>query len=107
MGSHPADEQACQIPSCLLTRSGCRSLGYNDRMEPTPELIDHLYREEIEAARQMTGEQRLLAGGDLFDAACQITLAGIRSGNPNLTQEELLDKLRERLQLGRLLERNL
>src|SRR5438105_5189494 len=73
-------------------------------MEPTPELIDQLYREELEEARRMSGEQKPLAGGELFELASQITLAGIRAENPGLSEEELLEKFRERLRLARRLE---
>src|SRR5258705_3444401 len=36
-------------------------------MEPTPELLAQLEREDLEQARRMTPEQRMLAGAELFD----------------------------------------
>ena len=76
-------------------------------MEPTKELIDQLRREEIEDARQLTVEQKLLLGGDLFDFACEATLSGIRMQHPGISHEAALRVLRERLELGRRLETRL
>lgn len=68
-------------------------------MEPTPELIEQLRRDKIEAAKRMTPEQKLLAGGDLFDLACAAALAGIRMRHPAIGDEEAQRLLRERLRL--------
>ena len=74
---------------------------------PPPEtqrLIDELYREELREAREMTPEEKLRAGQQLFEAACRVTLAGIRSQNPSATKEQCLEILRQRLVLQRKLE---
>ena len=50
---------------------------------PPPEiqrLIDELYREELRDARAMPPEEKILAGQQLFESACRITLSGIRLG---------------------------
>lgn len=60
-------------------------------------LIDELDREDIEQARRMTGNQKLRAGGDLFDDACRWTLAGIRRDHPGITDEAARVELRRRL----------
>jgi hypothetical protein len=73
-------------------------------MEPTPELLAQLDREDIEQARRMTPAQRLLAGAELFDYACQITKAGIRADHPNADDAELLRILRQRLELAQRIE---
>jgi hypothetical protein len=73
-------------------------------MEPTPELIDELYREEILRARAMPPEEKLFAGARLFDYACAITLAGIRHQHPGIDDEGALELLRQRLALARRLE---
>jgi hypothetical protein len=70
-------------------------------MEPTDELIAQLHREDLEQARRMTPEQKFRAGGDLFDAACRWTLAGIRQQNPGITDTQALQELRRRLSLAR------
>ena len=73
-------------------------------MEPTPELIDALYREEVAAARRLTPSEKFLAGLRLFDYACRVTLAGIRRQHPDASEDRLHEILRERLALARRLE---
>lgn len=75
-------------------------------MEPTPELIDALYREEVAAARRLSPGEKLLAGPRLFDYACRITMAGIRHQHPDANEDRLREILRERLALARRLENN-
>jgi hypothetical protein len=74
---------------------------------PPPEtqrLIDELYREEILEARAMSPEDKILAGQQLFEAACRVTLAGIRNQNPGASDEQCLEILRQRLELQRRLD---
>ncbi|HEY3242933.1 MAG TPA: hypothetical protein VGM03_06225 [Phycisphaerae bacterium] len=73
-------------------------------MEPTKELIDALYREEVLEARAMAPEEKLLAGAQLFDLACRVTLDGIRAQYPDASDEECERILEARLALGRRLE---
>ncbi|MFQ5490803.1 MAG: hypothetical protein ACE5GE_08795 [Phycisphaerae bacterium] len=73
--------------------------------EPTPELIDQLYREEVLAARQMSPDEKLLAGPELFDFACDVTLDGIRAQHPDADDQQVREILRQRLALGMKLER--
>jgi hypothetical protein len=60
-------------------------------------LRDPLYLEEVERARRMTPEDKLFAGAQLFDMACEITMAGIRHQHPEATEEEVRAILNERL----------
>ena len=62
------------------------------------------FREAIEQARKMTPAQRFFAGADLFDFACSITRAGIRSRNPGISEAEVLQLLRKYLEFARRLE---
>ena len=74
---------------------------------PPPEtqrLIDELYREELIEARAMRLEDKVRAGQQLFEAACRVTLAGIRNQNPNATEEECWELLRRRLEWWKKLE---
>jgi hypothetical protein len=74
---------------------------------PPPEtqrLIDELYREEVLEARAMSLADKVRAGQQLFEAACRITLAGIRHQNPGATEEQCREILRQRLILQRKLE---
>ena len=73
-------------------------------MNPTPELITQLHREDLEQARRMTPEQKLIAGAELFDYACEISKAGIRAQYPDADESEVLKILRERLELAERLE---
>ena len=73
-------------------------------MEPTRELIDELYREKVRRAREMSPEEKLLAGPRLFDFGCRIMTDGIRHQNPGITEEEVERLLQQRLDLGRRLE---
>ena len=62
--------------------------------------IDEL-RSEVLRAQQMTDQDRFLAGAELFDYACSITLAGIRAQNPNLSSSEHQEVLKNRIHRGR------
>jgi len=69
-------------------------------------LIDELYREEVLEARRMSPEDKFLLGEELFEYACSITLAGIRSQNPAFNEEECRRELERRLELGERMERS-
>lgn len=73
-------------------------------MEPTEDLKDELYRERVLRARKMPPEEKLLAGGRLFEHACRITMAGIRNQHPEATEERVKQILGERLAMRRRLE---
>ena len=73
-------------------------------MEPTKELIDQIYQGKVAAARAMSFEEKLLAGAELFDYACQISRWGIRSQHPDYTDQQVEAELHRRLQIGRKLE---
>jgi hypothetical protein len=68
-------------------------------------LAEELYRERVAEARAMPPEEKLLAGEELFDYACSITLAGIRDQHPGLSDEECLRILDERLALRERMEK--
>ena len=74
---------------------------------PPPEtqrLIDELYLEELRDARKMSAEDKILAGQQLFESACEITMAGIRNQNPDFSEEQCLNELRRRLEWQRKVE---
>ena len=68
-------------------------------MLPTQELIDELFQEEVEEARRMTPEQKLLAGEDLYRYAERITLAGIKHENPGIDNQRALEILQDRFDM--------
>ena len=57
--------------------------------------------EAIRQAKQMSPEEKFLAGARLFDYACAITMAGIRRQNPSASEEQILQILRQRLEWAR------
>lgn len=60
-------------------------------------MAEDSYRTEVLSARKMSAEEKLLAGAQLFDYACGITLAGIRFQHPEASEERVQEILRERL----------
>ena len=72
-------------------------------MSPDVDKID-FHREEIEDARRLTIEQKLALGGDLFDAACEVTMSGIFAQHPGISRADALEILRYRLELARMNE---
>ncbi len=74
-------------------------------MEPIKELADAIYRERVLRARRTPIEQKISAGAELFEAACQVTCDGIRHQNPGIDEAEVQRILRDRLALARRLGR--
>jgi len=64
-------------------------------------LIDELYRERVLRARNASPESKIFAGQRLFEAACEITLLGIRHDFPEYTEEQCRKVLRDRLVMRR------
>ena len=73
-------------------------------MQPTPELIDQLYRERVRRARQMPPEAKLLAGAELYEDVCGRMRAGIRHQYPDADERRVNEILRERVNRLRRLE---
>ncbi len=73
-------------------------------MDGLDQLIAQLHREDIEQARQMTEEEKLRAGAELFDYACSITAAGIREEYPTVDEAEVRRIIRERLERAERIE---
>lgn len=74
-------------------------------MLPTRQLIDDVFRDKVEAARRMRPEDKLFAGEELFEYACEITRAGIRRQHPEADEARVAELLRARLALRARLER--
>jgi hypothetical protein len=75
-------------------------------MEPTPELIDELFRERVLRARRTPPEEKLLDGPRLFDLCCRIMADGIRNEYPEADEQRVQELLRQRLALLRRLEQS-
>ena len=73
-------------------------------MEPTKELVDAIYWERVERARQTPPADRVLASLQQFEFASKIMAAGIRSQYPDADERRVQEILRERLAMSRRLE---
>ncbi len=69
-------------------------------MESIPQLIDAIYRERILRARRTPPEQKLMAGAELFDYACDITRSGIRNQHPKADDAQVEAILAQRIALS-------
>ncbi len=69
-----------------------------------PLTADDLYREEVRRARSMSLGQKVFAGIELFDMACEFAKSGIRAQHPEANEAQVLELLRDRLALARRLE---
>ena len=79
--------------------------GTHQTPEAIRRLAEEIYSERVVAAREMPPEEKLLAGEELFDYACSITLAGIRDEFPDASEEARLKILADRLQLRERMEK--
>ena len=59
--------------------------------------VDDLYCERVLRARRMSAAEKLSAGFQLFEYACEITRAGIRHQFPAASEAEVERTLKERL----------
>jgi len=66
--------------------------------------MDDSFRQKIERARRMTGDQRFREGLALCDRTFRIMADGIRHQFPTASPEEVLRILRERLAIIRKIE---
>jgi hypothetical protein len=73
-------------------------------MEPSKELLDHLYRERVLRARLTPPEEKVLEGARLFDLTCRIMRDGIRDEFPDADEQRVEEILAQRLALVRRLE---
>jgi hypothetical protein len=73
-------------------------------MEPSSSLAEELHRDKIEAARRMSFAEKFLAGAQLFDYACMVSIAGIRAQFPSFDEAQIRAELRRRLEIGRRIE---
>ncbi|MEX2174414.1 MAG: hypothetical protein WD872_08630 [Pirellulaceae bacterium] len=75
-------------------------------MPPDKDLLDAIYRDKIRQARQMTGEERVLAMFELTSAALRINADGVRNQFPQASNEEVRGIVCERIaRLRRMHER--
>jgi hypothetical protein len=58
-------------------------------VEPTPELVDAIYREKILRSRRMTIQKRLEVAAELSDIGRQMMREAIRRENPAASDDEV------------------
>jgi hypothetical protein len=68
------------------------------------EQIRQIDRDRIAAAAQTPPEEKLLAGGRLFDEMIQRMIAGIQAQFPEANEDEIWRELDRRLELAERLE---
>ena len=73
-------------------------------VEPTPELVEALYREKVLRARRMTPQRRIEVGAELSDLGRQMMREAILRQNPAATEQEIRLEMRYRFNLARKLE---
>jgi hypothetical protein len=73
-------------------------------VEPTPELVDAIYREKILRSRRMTIQKRLEVAAELSDIGRQMMREAIRRENPAASDDEVRQLMRGRLELKRKLD---
>ncbi len=66
--------------------------------------MDELFRKAVARARQMSADEKMRAGGDMFDELCERMRAGIRFQFPEADNQRVEQILEERLRLARRLE---
>lgn len=75
-------------------------------MPPSPELLDRLYRDKVEAARRQTPEERVLACFELTEFVYRTIADGVRDQFPAEGDEEVQRLACERIaRVKRLQER--
>jgi len=53
---------------------------------------------KVEQARRMSDRERFFAGAELFDDACDLSLAGLRAENLDWSEEQLKAELKRLIQ---------
>jgi hypothetical protein len=62
------------------------------------EYLRRLHEEDVERIGRLPGEEKVKLMMAMSDAMVQACKDGIRAQYPNISEEELMDKLRERLE---------
>lgn len=66
-------------------------------MNPSQQLVDQLYRQQILLARRMPPDEKLLDGMRLFDRSCGLMADGIRNELPEADEQQVTDILTRRI----------
>ncbi len=66
--------------------------------------MDESFWQQVERARNMTGEQKVRESLQLFERTSRLILDGLRDEFPGDSEEKLLQKLYARLEINRQVE---
>jgi hypothetical protein len=66
-------------------------------MQPTPELIDAIYRERVLRARRTPPGRKFLEGLEMFETVISRMTSGIRADFPDADEERVREILHERI----------
>jgi hypothetical protein len=77
------------------------SLFYLERESSTTMSPQDALEEQINACRRITGQQRLQIALRMHEFACDVARSGIREQFPNADEDEVNQRLRQRLDLTR------
>jgi hypothetical protein len=66
--------------------------------------MDDSFSQQLNRARNMSGEQKVRESLQIFERTSRLMLAGLRDENPGISDHQLLQKLYERLEINRQLE---
>lgn len=66
--------------------------------------MDENFYQEVERARTMTGEEKVRESLQIFERTARMMLDGLRDQFPDVTEQEALRKLYERLAINRQLD---
>lgn len=66
--------------------------------------MDESFYQEVERARTMTGEEKVRESLQIFERTARLMLDGLRDQFPELTEQQTLQKLYERLAINRQLD---
>lgn len=68
-------------------------------------LAAEIYKDKVRRARLASPDEKLLAGQEMFDFACKLTLAGIDQQHPGASETERREHLQRRLKISEMLQR--
>lgn len=66
--------------------------------------MDESFHQQVERARRMSGNEKVRESLQIFERTSQLMMDGLRNEFPSLPEQQLLQKLYERLEINRTLD---
>jgi hypothetical protein len=95
----------------MLLKATGRSLAWQDRQLSKPEctersrIYDISRHESLDRVGQLKSEEKVKMAIDMTEAMVEACINGIKAGNPDLTEQELMEELRDRFRSAKQLQR--